>query len=309
MLSEGKLKILAQAPSPTEMQKIKHTKDMIYDALQKYLPIDEIKKRYALAGFKYEVYLQGSYANNTNISFESDVDIVVQLNTIFWSDKSQISELEKLMHEISYSSSQYQFKNFKDEVFAALKLAFGQDAEYSDKCIIVKANTNRVKADVVPAFQYRVYKRFISYDDHSFVEGMKFIDTTSLTEIINFPKIHLKNCELKNIATDESFKSIIRIFKNIRQKLIDSNQLSEKSASPFYIENLLYNCTDSCFEGNYTLNMLKTLQFLFDAFTSGRAAGFICAHEQASLFGGKNWNLVDGQKFIITAGKYFLNET
>jgi len=33
-------------------------------------------------GIKFEVYLQGSYKNNTNIRGDSDVDVVAQLNAI-----------------------------------------------------------------------------------------------------------------------------------------------------------------------------------------------------------------------------------
>src|SRR3989344_762458 len=308
MISEPQLEILARPPSPTEMQKIKHTKDMVYQVLKRYLPTSQIKQNFGLSGFNYEVYLQGSYANSTNISFESDVDIVVQLNTVFWSDKSQISEIQQLLHKISYSSSKYRFRNFKDQVFEALKLGFGNDVVYSDKCLIIKENTNRIKADVVPSFQYRVYKRFISHSDQSFIEGMKFIDTTNLTEIVNFPKKHLENCEFKNVITDGNFKSIVRIYKNIKQKLIESGQLPGNSSPSFYIENLLYNCTDQCFNGNYSLSMLKTLQFLFDALKSGRIAGFICAHEQESLFSDKNWDLIDAQNFITSVGGYFLKQ-
>ena len=36
-----------------------------------------------LAGLDYEVFLQGSHANDTNIRGDSDVDIVVMLKTTF----------------------------------------------------------------------------------------------------------------------------------------------------------------------------------------------------------------------------------
>lgn len=41
------------------------------------------------------IYLQGSYANSTNIKEDSDVDIVVECNSIFLSDTSALSETNK----------------------------------------------------------------------------------------------------------------------------------------------------------------------------------------------------------------------
>jgi tRNA nucleotidyltransferase (CCA-adding enzyme) len=36
------------------------------------------------AAQSFDVFLQGSYANDTNIHGETDVDTVIRLNTIFW---------------------------------------------------------------------------------------------------------------------------------------------------------------------------------------------------------------------------------
>lgn len=98
MISEQQLQIWAKAPSPTEMERIKHTRQIIENALRKYLPVEDIKRRYEITSFQFpEIYLQGSYANSTNVKFDSDVDIVVQLNSVFWSDKTQLSDTEKLL--------------------------------------------------------------------------------------------------------------------------------------------------------------------------------------------------------------------
>ncbi|HOK94963.1 MAG TPA: nucleotidyltransferase [Anaerohalosphaeraceae bacterium] len=42
-------------------------------------------------GIDFEVYLQGSYKNDTNIRGDSDVDIVAQLNSTFYSNLSVLS--------------------------------------------------------------------------------------------------------------------------------------------------------------------------------------------------------------------------
>ena len=47
-------------------------------------------------GVKYEVYLQGSYKNTTNIRGDSDVDVVAQLNSTFQHDLSELSDYQKI---------------------------------------------------------------------------------------------------------------------------------------------------------------------------------------------------------------------
>lgn len=310
LISEQQLQTWASPPSPTEMEKIRNTRSVIEDILKRKLPVDEIKRAHNLSSFSYEVYLQGSYANSTNVRFDSDVDIAVQLNAVFYSDKTQLTDGEKLLHTMAYSDSSYRFRNFKDQIFKALtdELGSGQ-VHWGDKCLNVDENTYRKEADVVPCIQYKLYKRFISYNNQHFVEGMKLYDTSNDQEIINFPKVHLKNCESKNIDTDGRFKDMVRIFKNMRNNLVENNILDEDVAPSYFIENLLYNCSSPCFDGNYGDCMLKTLQFLFDAIQTGRITGFICANEQDTLISPKTWNSTNLIVFVAKLADYYLGKT
>lgn len=309
VISEEQLKIWANPPSPTEMQKIRNTRTIIEDILKRKLPVDEIKRVHSLSSFDYEVYLQGSYANSTNIRFDSDVDIVVQFNTVFYADKSQLTDGEKLLHSLAHHDSSYNFRQFKDAVFKALTDELGsEEVHWGDKCIGVDENTYRKDADVVPCIQYRLYKKFISHDNQHFVEGMKLFDTSNDQEIINFPKIHLKNCEAKNTDSNGKFKDLVRIYKNMRNNLIEKKIIGENVAPSYFIENLLYNCSSTCFDGNYSECMTNTLQFIFDAIQSGRDTGFVCANEQDSLISAKTWNQNDLLLFINKIGSYYLGQ-
>src|SRR3989442_11221434 len=60
----------------------------------------------------YEVYLQGSYRNTTNIRGDSDVDIVAQLNSSFRSDTSQLPESESAAWQAAYRDSTYGWTEF-----------------------------------------------------------------------------------------------------------------------------------------------------------------------------------------------------
>lgn len=304
-ISEQQLNTWASAPSPTEMQKIRNTRAVIEDILKRKLPVNTIKQSNNLSVFDYEVYLQGSYANSTNVRYDSDVDIVVQLNSVFFSDKSQLSDAEKTLHEASYPNSNYKFLQFKNDVFEALRSELtDRQVHFEDKCIGVDANTTRVEADVVPCLQYRLYKKFISYNNQSFVEGMKFFDTTTNKEVVNFPKIHLKNCESKNVDTGGKFKDLVRIYKNMRNNLVEKGVIGKDVAPSYFIENLLYNCSSPCFDGTYGNGMITSLQFIFDAIQTGRINGFICANEQDTLM--KTWNTNDLTTYINAIADYYL---
>ncbi|MFZ3031751.1 MAG: nucleotidyltransferase [Candidatus Moraniibacteriota bacterium] len=307
-ISDEQLTVWSSAPSPTEMGKIQNTYRLIKEILGRNLPVDEIKRKFNLSSFKYEVYLQGSYANHTNVRYDSDVDIVVQLNHPFNSDKTQLSPVERSLYDASHSNTEYEFLDFKTHVYEALKSELTErEAHWGDKCINVDANTSRIEADVIPCLQFRLYKRFISYDKQSFIEGIKFFDTSDNTAIINFPKIHLRNCEAKNVDTEGKFKDLVRIYKNIRNDLMEDGVIGEDIAPSYYIENLLYNCTSPCFDGSYGNCMITSLQFIFDAIETGRITGFICANEQDALIDKKTWNLGDLISFMNALGNYYIS--
>lgn len=288
MINEEQLKRWAQAPSPTEMERIKNARNIIEDAIKKYFPVAEIKKKHSLSSFELpRIYLQGSYANSTNIKFDSDIDIVVQINEAFFSDTTQLSEEEKQIYKLEHRDSNYSCLELKNDIFNALQMRFGSTVKYTDKCLKVEENTNRIKADVIPCFQYKLYKKYISLNNEDYIGGIKFMNTNNNTEIINFPEIHLKNCESKNIDTDGNYKSMVRIFKNLKSVLVEKHLMNDKIAPVYFIENLLYNCSSQCFDGSFSECMIKILQFLFDAFKTKRISGFICANEQNSLFSEK----------------------
>src|SRR5271169_4306019 len=65
------------------------------------------------AGKLYEVFLQGSYGNDTNIYAESDVDIVIRLDAIYgYSAESLSPQQQALFHQV-FSVATYSFADFK----------------------------------------------------------------------------------------------------------------------------------------------------------------------------------------------------
>ena len=79
---------------------------------------------------------------------------------------------------------------------------------------------------------------------------MLFI-TTNGTEIVNYPKQHSENMTRKHQATGEWLKPTVRIFKNMRNRLIRDGKIKSGVAPSYFIEGMLYNVPASEFGVSY----------------------------------------------------------
>ncbi|CEE92122.1 nucleotidyltransferase domain-containing protein [Xenorhabdus nematophila] len=53
----------------------------------------------AYHGKNYQVFLQGSYGNDTNIYSESDVDVVIRLDDVYYDDLTSLSPEDKTAYD------------------------------------------------------------------------------------------------------------------------------------------------------------------------------------------------------------------
>lgn len=233
-INEEQLKRWAAAPSETEETKCQNAVRQITEA---------IKERY---GSEVTVFLQGSYKNRTNVRNDSDVDVVVRHDTIFFPDLSNLSENDKAVYNSTRVSSDYTFQQFKNDVQLVLEKKFEKYAiERKDKCIKVKANSYRVNADVVPCYKYKKFKT--PYDVS--VEGIQLFTDQGI-KIISFPDQHFDNGQSKNVRTSRTYKSIVRILKNLKNELVDQGAINDELISSFFLECLTWNVPDSEFATN-----------------------------------------------------------
>ncbi|MCK1987177.1 nucleotidyltransferase [Lysinibacillus fusiformis] len=245
------------------------------------------------------IYLQGSYKNSTNIYGNSDVDIVVQTNKVFYGDISQLTEIQKNAYKNYTKNSDYTWDIYKKEIVSTLVEYFG-----SDKIIIgnksIKVETDNFEADVVPCIQYRKYYDYgNTTDSQNYVEGIKFFTTEEKREVINYPKLHFSFGAEKNRETREMYKPTIRIFKNIKKTLVNAGKLDKSTVPSYFIENLLYNVPNERFvKGNYSLTVLNLLSWLAE--NRENMSLFICQNKMVNLFGPtpEQWNEVDATNFI-----------
>lgn len=248
-------------------------------------------------GVKYEVYLQGSYKNTTNIRGDSDVDVVAQLDFPFQSDLSELTDYQKILHKQAHSDATYLWENFRADVLTALRNYFGYSAvEIGNKSLKVVGNSNRLPADVVACMQYRKYKHFRSLNDQSYVEGMVFWTLREGRKVINFPKVHYQNGTEKNGRTSSRYKPTIRVFKNARTHLVRQSIINKDLAPSYFLECLLYNVPDRNFTSNHQDTFCNVVNWLQEA----DITRFLCQHEQFPLFGNtpEQWSSSDAQHFL-----------
>lgn len=61
----------------------------------------------------YKVFLQGSYGNDTNIYAESDVDVVIQLDDVYFSDLTNLSPEDRASYEDARVPASYKYQEYK----------------------------------------------------------------------------------------------------------------------------------------------------------------------------------------------------
>lgn len=237
-------------------------------------------------GIDFEVYLQGSYKNNTNIRGDSDVDVVVQLNSTFYHN---LSDDQK--RTLGLNSSSYSWTDFKAEVLKVLKNYYGQNQVIEGKKTLkLKAGNGRLSADVVVCSLFRKYNTVSHYD---FVDGMCFWTNNYDRQVINYPKIHYDNGVLKHENTNEWYKPVVRIFKNMR------NSFSTDNTPSYFLENLIYNAPHSKFGTSYQDSFCNIINWLNQTDINS----FTCKNGQHKLFGTspEQWNTGQAQNFITNA--------
>lgn len=282
--------------SHTEDTKCKNAIRMIADALKmlnftddnaevKPLYEDTLSYHLHLRSKDYsrsiKLFIQGSYANNTNVRTKSDVDVAIIQEEHF-----------QTKYRSNQNDSTFGFKiaakpvlSFKDEIQRCLSLTFGPDVERKNKSIKINGNSYRKDADTVPCLRYRDYRCNYGTNGNIYIPGV-VITPDKGPQIINYPEQHIENGRKKNVATNHHYKKMVRIMKKMRYLMHDSNNSLFKTAADavnsFMLESLLWNIPDWWYIhycGSYTktqafAQLISQLQAIYD-FTSYKEANGI----------------------------------
>ena len=214
----------------------------------------------------HQVYLQGSYANSTNIRGDSDVDIVVETQNVFYHNVPL-----HLLQQYGIEPGAYRWPQFRAEVLQALREYYGTDSVTDgNKAIRVLGNDSRLNADVVPCAEYRHYHGI------HYAEGITFW-TRDGVQVVNFPKRHRENGARKNEECAMRYKPNIRVLKNARNS-------AGNTFPSYFLECLVYNVPVRFFEPRFAPTFRNVVDYLAAA-DDETLGSFCCQNEQQFLFG------------------------
>ena len=84
-----------QGPTPQFTATYETFKNCLNDSGSPYYPKD------------FSIFLQGSYKNDTNVYGDSDLDVVIRFNEIFYSDLSCLPDEDKILWNAAKSDAEY----------------------------------------------------------------------------------------------------------------------------------------------------------------------------------------------------------
>jgi hypothetical protein len=270
-----------------------------YQTIQKVLN-DATSPYYAK---DYTIVLQGSYGNNTNVYRDSDVDVVIRLNQTYYADTDQLKPGAKANYDREFSRATYEYSDFKGHVLAWLQRKFGADVRPGKKAIFIKGSGNRRDADVLVCAQHRRYREASNGVDDQYDEGIIFW-TDNGTQIVNFPEQHSENCSIKHEDTEQRFKRMVRVYKNMRNRMIDDQYIAEGVAPSYFIEGMLWNVPANEFVQSYEDSFANTLNWVLNSDKTELA----CANDLHWLVRDDVdvcWSTADFDEYLDAATRYW----
>lgn len=215
-------------------------------------------ERAPFASQRFEIFLQGSYGNKTNIWADSDVDVVIRLDSVYYSDTNYLTQEDKANYDRNFVKADYTYSEFKKQIIDWLTFKFGSKVRPGKKAIFVPGNSSRRDCDVLAAVENRDYFSYPATGSPGFREGIAFW-TPEGQKIVNYPKQHAENCISKNRDTLEMFKPTVRVFKNMRNRMIDDGYIQPGVAPSYFIEGMLSNVHPRVFDGSFRTTVVNCI--------------------------------------------------
>jgi len=288
---EEKFKTWAQGPGKTEQEKCDNAESAIKKAISAYS---------RLSGMDISVFAQGSYHARTNIRLDSDVDVCVRLNSAVFCDYPP----GKINKDYGLKDSDLAFSDFKDLIQEALIDRFGAGSvKRGNKAFDVHANTYRVDADVVPTFEHR---RYNSDGSNNYILGVAF-KTDDGVLIKNWHEQTYQNGVEKNKTTARRYKRVIRILKNLRNKMQEDKVSAANNIPSFLIECLVWNVPNEDFNNDlYTTDVRCVLAQTFNKTLDDDQCKEWCeVNELKYLFRpSQHWTREQAHSFLSAAWDY-----
>ncbi|MCZ0983810.1 nucleotidyltransferase [Streptomyces diastatochromogenes] len=277
-------------PGPSEQLRLERAERMVKEAVQLHGPFQELG---------ITVAAKGSYPNNTNVRGDSDVDIKVQLNDLFFYDGASW-----LNRPGPYTGS-WTPEKFRTEVERALVNHFPViETDHNIAFNVPEVLGSRPSADVVPCFKYVLY-------DSTAVGGQyegSIVFGRDGKKIINWPELQLANGQAKNSRTNRRYKFVVRVLKNVENDLTAQGVI--KALPSYFSECLIYNVPDHILlAGGFDDAVCTSLQEVYRQLTNlwFGAQRMVEPNGIKKVFGeGQKWTEKDGRE-LIECARHYLN--
>jgi hypothetical protein len=244
----------AKPPSDTEQTKADNAERIVREAMA----ADPVLSKHSI-----RVFAQGSYKANTTVRLDSDVDVCVLCDETYFYDLI-FSDL-KPADLGGVEPPALTFPVFRNQVETALVNRFGRKGvTRGNKAFDVHANSYRLDADVVAAFELRRYNKRSPDGRITYQTGIAFVPDSG-GRIDNWPDQTYRSGCAKNDNTSRRYKRAIRILKRLRNWMQDNQVAAASDIGSFLIESLVWNVPNEYFaKDNYRDIMRGVLAHTFN---------------------------------------------
>lgn len=290
MTLEEKLNNWTGPSSNTEKEKQERAERMVRAA---------VREHDAFSGYDMRVFVKGSYANNTNVRSDSDVDVAVKCNeVVYWDEHTSGAHPASSSYEGPWTPAK-----LRSELVAALKAKFpGQVDTSGSTAIHIDATSTRVDIDVVPCFDYHYY-----FSATNWREGSKVFKKDG-SSLVNYSDQQLTNGNAKNARTRRCYKRTVRILKRLENAMVEAGY--HREVPSFFIECLVYNVPDSILLlPTWTETVSRTLAHIWSELEgiepSDEDSRWLEVNECKYLFhNAQPWSRKDGRDFAFAGWNY-----
>ena len=229
----------------------------------------------------YEVLLQGSYKNGTNLRRDSDVDVVVRLAHKL-SPSVAVLRCEQLQENASHEVAYRHWRSFRRHALRVMRDRYGDAATSGRKTLKLAKGELQADADLVITLSYK--------------GGIGFYLSDERRWVVSYPQQHHQRGLTKEEATSRRFKRTIRMFKAARNHLVDKGVLTKDDAPSYFIECLLYNVPDHLFKRK----LAPTYAGILDWLTTAKLTDYQCQNGQVRLLGRQReqWTVEKARAFV-----------
>jgi len=228
-------------------------------------------------GSEYETFLQGSYRNDTSIRDLNDVDIVAVLKGTFSGP---------------FTGRAFPQPRTWPDIFGdvarrlATSASFRGKTSFGNRCVRV---TSSRQADVVPAV------RITRYDE----DPIAIYSFREQKEKLSYPRTHYDNSVAKHKRTGQTYKAVVRMFKNWAANHWPSGSV----ARSFHLESLVYSVPDDRFSSDLGLAFFRIAYYIETLVPPSPAPVVLSVAGDKDILSAAEWNATDYARFHAQVGR------